>query len=294
LALKNGTNGGTMTIESDENVHRDLPEGAHTEFDRSMGYGEYLDLTTLLSAQNPVTDEHDEPLFIMIHQISELWMKLAIHELAAAAKCIAQDNLRPTFKMLSRVSAIQAQLIEAWAVLSTMTPSDYLKFRDQLGQSSGFQSYQYRQIEYFLGNKKPAFLAPHRHDAAIMERLGNTLNNPSLYDEAVLLLSRRGFAIDSDVINRDWSKSHQANPSVQAAWLTIYQDIDAHWDLYELAEKLIDLEESFQRWRFRHLITVSRIIGHKRGTGGTSGVDYLTKALDYRFFPELWDVRTAL
>jgi len=283
-----------MTKKTETNVHQALPEGAHTEFDRSMGYGEYLDLATLLSAQKPVTDEHDEPLFIMIHQISELWMKLAIHELGAAAKCIAQDNLRPTFKMLSRVSAIQAQLIEAWAVLSTMTPSDYLKFRDQLGHSSGFQSYQYRQIEYFLGNKKPAFLAPHRHDAAIMELLGNTLNNPSLYDEAVLLLSRRGFAIDSDVINRDWSKSHEANPSVQAAWLTIYQDIDAHWDLYELAEKLIDLEESFQRWRFRHLITVSRIIGHKRGTGGTSGVDYLTKALDYRFFPELWDVRTVL
>ena len=160
-----------MSKKPDVNDHQALPDGAHTEFDQSMGYGDYLNLATLLSAQNPVTDEHDEPLFVIIHQISELWMKLAIHELGAAARCIRDDDLRPTFKMLSRVSAIQSQLIEAWAVLSTMTPVDYLKFRDALGHSSGFQSYQYRQIEYFLGNKKPAFLAPHRHDAAIMERL---------------------------------------------------------------------------------------------------------------------------
>ncbi len=272
----------------------DLPEGAHTEFDKSMSYGDYLDLPTLLSAQNPVTSEHDEPLFIMIHHISELWMKLAIHELGAAAKCIRADDLNPSFKMLSRVSAIQSQLIETWGVLSTMTPADYLKFRDQLGQSSGFQSHQYRQIEFFLGNKKPAFLAPHRHDQAIMDLLQATLNSPSLYDEAVLLLARRGFAIDAAVTERDWSEAHAANPSVQAAWLAVYQDPEAHWDLYELAEKLVDLEDSFQRWRYRHLITVTRIIGHKRGTGGTSGVDYLTKALNYRFFPELWDVRTVL
>jgi tryptophan 2,3-dioxygenase len=271
-----------------------LPEGAYAEFDKSMSYGDYLDLPTLLSAQNPVTDEHDEPLFIMIHHISELWMKLAIHELMAAAKCIREDDLNPSFKMLTRVSAIQSQLIETWGVLSTMTPADYLKFRDQLGQSSGFQSHQYRQIEFFLGNKKRAFMAPHRHDEKITALLEETLSSPSLYEEAILLLARRGFDIDPAVTKRDWSEAYVPDPTVQAAWLAVYQDTAAHWELYELAEKLVDLEDSFQRWRYRHMITVTRIIGHKRGTGGTSGVDYLKKALDYRFFPELWDVRTVL
>jgi tryptophan 2,3-dioxygenase len=283
-----------MSDKSKKPEADDLPEGAHTEFEKSMSYGDYLDLPTLLSAQNPVTVEHDEPLFIMIHHISELWMKLALHELLAAGKNISQDNLNPSFKMLSRVSAVQSQLIETWGVLSTMTPADYLKFRDQLGQSSGFQSHQYRQIEFFLGNKKPALLGPHRHDETILGLLNETLNSPSLYDEAILLLSRRGFKIDSIVTERAWSESHEANASVQGAWLTVYQDPEAHWDLYELAEKLVDLEDSFQRWRYRHLITVTRIIGHKRGTGGTSGVDYLAKALNHRFFPELWEVRTVL
>ena len=273
---------------------KDLPEGVHTKFDQSMSYTDYLSLSTLLNAQNPITQEHDEPLFIIIHHISELWMKLVIHELDAAAQCLRCDNLRPSFKMLSRVSAIQSQLIETWGVLSTMPPADYLKFRDNLGQSSGFQSHQYRQIEFFLGNKKPSFLAPHKHNEEIMLRLTNVLNNPSLYDEAILLLHRRGFKIDQEITDRDWSIPHSHNESVQAAWLTIYQDTDNNWDLYELAEKLVDLEDSFQRWRFRHLITVQRIIGHKRGTGGTSGVDYLAKALEYRFFPELWNVRTIL
>ena len=273
---------------------KDLPEGVHTKFDQSMSYTDYLSLSTLLNAQNPITQEHDEPLFIIIHHISELWMKLVIHELDAAAQCVRGDNLRPSFKMLSRVSTIQSQLIETWGALSTMTPADYLKFRDNLGQSSGFQSHQYRKIEFFLGNKKPSFLAPHKHNEEIMLRLTNVLNNPSLYDEAILLLHRRGFKIDQEITDRDWSIPHSHNESVQAAWLTIYQDTDNNWDLYELAEKLVDLEDSFQRWRFRHLITVQRIIGHKRGTGGTSGVDYLAKALEYRFFPELWNVRTIL
>ena len=273
---------------------KDLPKGVYTEFNQSMSYADYLHLSTLLSSQNPITQEHDEPLFIMIHHISELWMKLAIHELEAAAQCLRDNNLRPSFKMLSRVSAIQSQLIETWGVLSTMTPADYLRFRDNLGQSSGFQSHQYRQIEYFLGNKKPSFLAPHKHNEKILLLLTNVLNSPSLYDEAILLLDRRGFKIDREITDRDWSIPHSPNDSVQAAWLAIYQDTDNNWDLYELAEKLVDLEDSFQRWRFRHLITVQRIIGHKRGTGGTSGVDYLAKALEYRFFPELWDVRTML
>ncbi len=273
---------------------KDLPKGVYTKFDESMSYADYLSLSTLLDAQNPITQEHDEPLFIMIHHISELWMKLAIHELDAAAQCLRDDNLRPSFKMLSRVSAIQSQLIETWGVLSTMTPADYLKFRDNLGQSSGFQSHQYRHIEFFLGNKKPSFLSPHKHNEEIMLRLTNVLNKPSLYDESILLLQRRNFHIDHEITGRDWSIPHTHNESVQAAWLAVYRDTDNNWDLYELAEKLVDLEDSFQRWRFRHLITVQRIIGHKRGTGGTSGVDYLAKALEYRFFPELWDVRTIL
>ncbi|MBL6864590.1 MAG: tryptophan 2,3-dioxygenase [Rhodospirillales bacterium] len=273
---------------------KDLPKGVYTKFDESMSYADYLSLSTLLDAQNPITQEHDEPLFIMIHHISELWMKLAIHELDAAAQCLRDDNLRPSFKMLSRVSAIQSQLIETWGVLSTMTPADYLKFRDNLGQSSGFQSHQYRHIEFFLGNKKPSFLSPHKHNEEIMLRLTNVLNKPSLYDESILLLQRRNFHIDHEITDRDWSIPHKHNESVQAAWLAVYRDTDNNWDLYELAEKLVDLEDSFQRWRFRHLITVQRIIGHKRGTGGTSGVDYLAKALEYRFFPELWDVRTIL
>jgi tryptophan 2,3-dioxygenase len=279
---------------TDKTKGPNLPEGAHINFDQSMSYGDYLHLPELLAAQKPITEEHDEPLFIIIHHISELWMKLAIHELGAAARCIREDDLHPAFKMLSRVSVIQAQLIETWGVLSTMTPADYLKFRDALGQSSGFQSHQYRHIEYFLGNKKPAFLAPFRHDKKILSELETVLNNPSLYDEAVLLLVRRGFDIDADVTTRSWSEAHVANMSVQNAWLSIYKDIEHHWELYELAEKLVDLEDSFQRWRYRHLVTVSRIIGHKRGTGGTSGADYLAKALNYRFFPELWDVRTQL
>ncbi|MCP5366576.1 MAG: tryptophan 2,3-dioxygenase [Hyphomicrobiales bacterium] len=271
-----------------------LPEGAHTDFKGAMSYGDYLDLDTILAAQHPRTDEHDELLFVIIHQASELWMKLAIHELLAARDRIRAGHLRPAFKMLARVAQIQGQLLQSWSVLSTMTPADYLRFRDQLGQSSGFQSHQYRRIEYFLGNKNPAFLRPHEHRPEILATLRATLEAPSLYDEAVLLLHRRGFAIDDAVVNRDWSRRHTANPSVHDAWLAVYRDTEAHWDLYELAEKLVDLEDSFQQWRFRHLKTVARIIGHKRGTGGTTGVDYLTKALEYRFFPELWDLRTAL
>ncbi len=271
-----------------------LPEGAHSDFKESMSYGDYLGLDGLLSSQSPVSDEHDEQLFIVIHQATELWMKLILHELHAAVACIRADDLSPAFKMLARVARIQSQLIQSWSVLSTMTPADYLRFRDQLGHSSGFQSYQYREIEFLLGNKKPALLAPHRHKPEIHDHLKAVLDAPSLYDEVLLLLERRGFPIDSSVTSRDWSLPYAASPSVEKAWLQIYQAPETHWELYDLAEKLVDQEDSFQQWRFRHLKTVSRIIGHKRGTGGTSGVDYLSKALDYSFFPELWSVRTAL
>ncbi len=283
-----------MSDEQETSKQSHLPDGAHSDFAQAMNYGDYLSLDSLLASQKPVSGEHDEQLFIIIHQATELWMKLILHELHAAVACIKADDLAPAFKMLARVARIQSQLIQSWSVLSTMTPADYLQFRDQLGLSSGFQSYQYREIEFLLGNKKKALLAPHRHQPAIHDRLEAVLKAPSLYDEVILLLARRGFAIDAAITSRDWSQPYSASPSVEAAWLQVYQTPETHWELYDLAEKLVDQEDSFQQWRFRHLKTVSRIIGHKRGTGGTSGVSYLSKALDYCFFPELWSVRTAL
>lgn len=286
-----------MTINNDqENTTASpiLPQGAHADFSGDMSYGDYLGLDQILSAQHPQSDEHDEPLFIIIHQATELWMKLILHELKAAQGMIAGDNLQPAFKMLARVSKIQTQMIQSWSVLATMTPADYLSFRDKLGHSSGFQSYQYREIEYRMGNKNPALLAPHKHREDIHDRLLDALNSRSLYDECVALLARRGFEIDDAILNRDFAQRHEANESVQAAWVTVYRNTDDHWELYELAEKLVDLEDSFQQWRFRHLKTVSRIIGMRRGTGGTGGVTYLEKALAYTFFPELWDLRTEL
>lgn len=277
-----------------DDKHRPLPEGTHTDFADSMSYGDYLALGELLNAQRPVSDSHDETLFIVIHQTTELWMKLAIHELAAAIALIRGDQLRPAFKMLARVSRIQSQLIQSWDVLATLTPSDYLTFRDKLGHASGFQSFQYRRIEFMLGNKNRAMLVPHRHDAATHALLLADLEAPSLYDEAIGLLARRGLPVAPECVSRDFSLPYAAHPSVRDAWLAVYRDTERHWDLYEFAEELVDLEDWFQQWRFRHVTTVERIIGHKRGTGGTAGVSYLRKALDIRFFPELWDVRTAL
>jgi len=266
----------------------------YTDFAERMSYGDYLHLDSILSAQDPVSDSHDEMLFIIIHQATELWMKLMIHELEAAIACLRQDTLKPAFKMLARVSRIQAQLIQSWDVLSTLTPSDYLTFRDDLGQSSGFQSYQYRLIEFLLGNKNPAMMQPHTHRADLHGRLAAALGAPGLYDEALALLARHGHAIPQDRLERDWTQPYRESPGVERAWLAIYADTTAHWELYQLAEKLVDLEDWFQQWRFRHLTTVERIIGRKRGTGGTSGVDFLANRLKIRFFPELWQVRTGL
>ena len=271
-----------------------LPEGAHTDFSDELSYGNYLQLPQLLNCQRPLSDAHDETLFIIIHQTTELWMKLVVHELAGAISHIHNDDLSPAFKMLARVGRIQSQLIQSWDVLATLTPADYLSFRDRLGHASGFQSYQYRMIEFMLGNKNPKMLDPHKHDAKIHDALSNVLAGPSLYDETLRLLERRGFAIDEACLERDWRKPYQINESVREAWLAIYRNTAPNWDLYELAEELVDLEDWFQQWRFRHVTTVERIIGHKRGTGGTSGVTYLKGALAIRFFPELWDVRTAL
>ena len=233
-------------------------------------------------------------LFIIQHQTTELWMKLVIHELKPAVDQVRRDDLQPAFKMLARVSRIMAQLIQAWDVLSTLTPSEYLAFRDKLGHSSGFQSYQYRTIEFLLGNKNAHLVAPHAHRADISGPLEAVLNAPSLYDEAIRLLARRGFKIDAGVLDRDWSQPYKPNASVEAAWADVYRDTAAHWDLYEFAEALVDLEEFLRQWRFRHVTPVERVIGFRRGTGGTAGVAYLRKLLDIRLFPELWDLRTAL
>ena len=271
-----------------------LPDGAATEFGEAMSYGDYLGLERLLACQEPRSERHDEMLFIVIHQATELWLKLALHELTAAKAHIRDDDLPPAFKMLARVSRIQAQLIQSWDVLSTLTPADYMTFRDVLGNASGFQSHQYRLIEFTLGNKNPAMLMPHRHDTEIHALLSAALEASSLYEETIMLLARRGLGIGAGQANRDWREVHQPDDSVRRAWLTVYRDTESHWDLYDLAEKLVDLEDHFQQWRFHHVSTVERVIGHKRGTGGTSGVPYLRRVLETRFFPELWDVRTEL
>ena len=275
--------------------HRSRIEpGMQTDFKERMDYGSYLGLDLLLAAQKPLSDAPDELLFITIHQVQELWLKLAAHELDGAIAAIRADQLQPAFKSLARVSRIQAQLVTAWDVLSTMTPADYLAFRDALGQSSGFQSYQYRALEFRLGAKDPRMLAMHRHHPEHHARLQALLEAPSLYDEALRLLARRGLPIPPDCIARDWSIPHAASEAVKAAWLTIYRDTQHHFDLYELAEELVDVEDQFQQWRFRHMKTVERIIGFKPGTGGSSGVKFLKTALERSFFPELWQLRSEL
>lgn len=265
-----------------------------TDFAARMSYGDYLQLDTLLAAQKPRSDKHDEHLFIIIHQVQELWLNLVAHELEAAMAAIRADHLPPAFKALARVTRIQEQLIQAWDVLSTMTPSDYLAFRDDLAQSSGFQSWQYRLVEFRLGAKDPRMMLAHRHDGAVHARLEAALHQPSLYDEALLLLRRRGFVIPDEVVARDFAQPHRFSEAVRDAWLAIYRAPDSHFDLYELAEELVDVEDWFQQWRFRHMKTVQRIIGLKSGTGGSSGVGFLRTALERSFFPELWDLRTML
>lgn len=271
-----------------------LEPGIRTDLAGALTYGSYLALPELLACQRPVSTSHDEPLFIVIHQTTELWLKLMIHELRAARALIRDDRLGPSFKMTARVSRIQQQLIQSWDVLSTLTPSDYLTFRHLLGPASGFQSHQNRMVEYLLGNRTRSKLAVFAGEPVIRAELEAELATPSLYDEAIRCLARRGFPIDRDVLERDPARPHRSDPSVLAAWLAVYRDSTRHWELYELAEELVDLEDSFRQWRFRHVTTIERIIGHKVGTGGSSGVTYLRKALDTVLFPELWEVRTRL
>jgi tryptophan 2,3-dioxygenase len=268
--------------------------GAQLDFSADMSYGDYLQLDQVLSAQHPLSPDHNEMLFIVQHQTSELWMKLMLHELRAAIAHLAADELHAAFKMLSRVSTIMAQLVHAWDVLGTMTPPEYSAVRPYLGNSSGFQSWQYRCIEFSLGNKNKAMLRPHAHRPDLMAQVEAAWRSPSLYDETLRLLARRGLPVPVSHSLRDWAQPYAQSEAVEAAWLQVYRAPETHWDLYQLGEKLTDLEDAFRLWRFRHVTTVERVIGFKRGTGGTSGVGYLRKMLDVVLFPEIWQLRTQL
>ena len=269
-------------------------EKAQLDFSESMSYGDYLHLDEILNAQKPRSPDHNEMLFIVQHQTSELWMKLMLHELSAAIQNIARDDLGSAFKMLARVSKIMEQLVHAWDVLATMTPPEYSAIRPFLASSSGFQSYQYRCIEFSLGNKNAAMLKPHSHRPDLLAMVQNAFEAPSLYDEALRLLSRRGIDVPASHTQRDWTQAYVASDGVEEAWLVVYRNPKAHWDLYQLGEELTDLEDAFRLWRFRHVTTVERVIGFKRGTGGTGGVSYLRKMLDVVLFPEIWTLRTNL
>ncbi len=269
-------------------------EGAQMAFDGRMSYTDYLALDAVLNAQKLRTRAHDEMLFIIQHQTSELWMKLALHEIGAARAQLGSGDMRPAFKMLARVARIFEQLNNAWDVLRTMTPSDYTRFREELGQSSGFQSWQYRLIEYAVGNRNTAMLRPHAHRPDLTEALEAELARPSLYDVAIARLAGAGFAIPAEVTGRDLRQPWRPHEAVEAAWRAVYAEPEQHWELYELAEKLVDFEDYFRRWRFNHVTTVERVIGFKRGTGGTAGVSYLRRMLEVELFPELWHLRTSL
>ena len=269
-------------------------EKAQLDFSQSMSYGDYLQLDAILSAQHPRSPDHNEMLFIVQHQTSELWMKLMLHELRAAVAHVAADDLSTAFKMLARVSKIMEQLVHAWDVLATMTPPEYSAIRPYLASSSGFQSYQYRCIEFALGNKNAAMLKPHEHRPDLLALVQSAYEAPSLYDEALKLLARRGVDVPHSHTRRDWTQPYIASPGVEQAWLTVYRNPKQHWELYQLGEELTDLEDAFRLWRFRHVTTVERVIGFKRGTGGTGGVSYLRKMLDVVLFPEIWSLRTSL
>lgn len=259
-----------------------------------LSYGDYLRLDLLLDAQQPRTSAHDEMLFVIQHQTSELWFRLVLHELGAAMDGIDRDDLGPVFKSLARVKSIFRVLLDSWEVLTTMTPADYATFRESLDTASGFQSHQYRLLEFALGNKDELYLRPFEHSPLVHRQLVDALDSPSLYARTIALLARRGLPIADEVLARDSRLGHATHPTVTAAWREVYRHTGDMWDLYELAEELVDLEDALRQWRFRHVTTVQRIIGQKRGTGGTSGVGYLRARLDVVMFPELWDVRTEL
>ena len=284
------------TQDVSQSNQRALEQGITTDLRDRLTYGGYLQLDTLLSAQRPLSDppHHDELLFIIQHQTSELWLKLTIHELRGALAMLRADRVDPCLKMLARVKTIQRQLTEQWSVLETLTPSEYLEFRHVLGPASGFQSLQYRLVEFLLGNKNADMLPVFAHDAAGQAALEQALNAPSLYDEFLRWLARRGHAVPAALLERDWSKPHQRSAELIPVYKRIYEHTGEHWEAYHLCEQLVDVETNFQLWRFRHMKTVERIIGYRRGTGGSSGVAFLKQALELTFFPELLDVRTEI
>ena len=270
------------------------PAGAHLDLRDRLSYGQYLALDQVLDAQHPRTAAHDEMLFIVQHQATELWLKLVLHELHTVLDLLDVDDLGPAFKSLARVDRVMQVLVSSWDVLTTMTPADYMSFRAALDTSSGFQSFQFRELEFVVGNRDALYLEPFRHEPERFARLEAVLHAPSLYDRVVRLLARRGLPVDAPLLDRDWSVSYRPHRSVVDAWLVVYREPNTHWDLYELGEELLDLEDVLRQWRLRHVTTVERIIGHKTGTGGTAGVPYLRERLQIVLFPELWDVRTEL
>ena len=277
---------------TEQNI-RPLEDGIERDL-RGLNYGSYLHLDELLGAQQPLSDHHDEMLFIIVHHTTELWIKLVIHEVRSAMALIAADDLAPALKRLARVKHVQRQMTDQWSVLATLTPTEYSQFRHELGKSSGFQSAQYRTLEFLLGNKNAAMVAVFAHDTLVQQQLQRDLHSPSLYDEFLLYLGRRGYPIPAELLDRDRSEPHTLNTELVRIFTGVYEDPEHQWDVYETCEELVDIEDTFQTWRFRHLKTVERIIGYKRGTGGSSGVAFLTRALSLTFFPELFAVRTEI
>lgn len=285
-----------MSEDAVDRAQRSLEEGIRRDFGTAMSYGDYLDLGTLLSAQHPRSDpaQHDELLFIVQHQVAELWMKLLLHELRSARALFASDELAPALKRLARVKHVQRQLVDMWDVLATLTPSEYAQIRPFLATSSGFQSHQYRAVEFLLGNKNAEMVRVHEHDPGAHADLTALLAEPTLYDEFLRHLARRGYAVPAEVLERDVTAPYRLVPALVDVVADVYAAPDAHWGVYETCEELVDVEDLFQQWRFRHLQVVTRTIGHKVGTGGSSGVDFLRRALDLTFFPELYEVRTRV
>jgi tryptophan 2,3-dioxygenase len=283
-----------QTREDGTDIFETEIDGETIQWDNGLTYARHLQTAQLLSAQVPVSDKPDEMLFIIMHQTMELWIKLVLHEGRLVLDAVRSDRLAIAGKGLDRIATIQRHMIQSWEVLATLTPHDFLTFRGFLRRASGFQSQQYRELEYLLGNKRGDMMIVHKDDAEATARLRATFEAPSLYDELLRLLARRGFDIPADRLNRDWTQPYEASDAVEDAWLKIYTDVDAYWDLYTLAEKITAREYYFQEWRFKHMKTVARVIGHKPGTGGSSGVNYLVKALDLSFFPELWSMRTRM
>ena len=281
---------------SDSRSKRDLEKGIQRDFTRKMSYGDYLRLDTLLSAQQPLSNppQHDELLFIIQHQTTELWLKLLVHELRSARALLATDDLAPALKRMARVKHVQHTITDQWSVLATLTPSEYALIRPFLATSSGFQSAQYREVEFLLGNKNPEMVKVFAHDPAAHGELTTLLHEPSLYDQFLAHLSRQGYAVPADCLDRDWSQPYRSHPGLVRMFAGVYAAPEEHWGVYETCEELVDVEDNFQQWRFRHLQVVQRTIGHKTGTGGSSGVDFLRRALDLTFFPELYEVRTLI